>query len=150
MTANPVTALRSPDRLRWSNIGWATAASAFVTFAIVALVTMQFFWLKVGLFVYTEAAGPVLHIAERQLPLLMVIYDSVLFAVVAVLCVPEADGRPAVVVNLMPQPAAHQRPHRSRLRPVPLPRRQGVRPIRPSAAGGQTGTVLSVTSSQTN
>src|SRR5215471_4747073 len=89
MTANPVTALRSPDRLRWSNIGWATAASAFVTFAIVALATMQFFWLKVGLFVYTEAAGPVLHIAERQLPLLMVIYDSVLFAVVAVLCVPE-------------------------------------------------------------
>jgi hypothetical protein len=269
MTANPVTALRSPDRLRWSNIGWATAASAFVTFAIVALAAMQtglhghprtlnpepgpapyppflgvtdwpllssvtsvlvtigffgvvtwwsirdrkphwalivgiaallagaldplanwatftvfdprvahfplswhyfntsplleptlsflggyasyyvltgvgllwihrhfveprlscdgwlgrhrmlsvfitgfiaglplnalmqFFWLKVGLFVYTEAAGPVLHIAGRQLPLLMVIYDSVLFAMVAVLCVPDADGRPAVVVKLI-------------------------------------------------
>jgi hypothetical protein len=62
---------------------------------------MQFFWLKVGLFVYTEAAGPVLHIAGRQLPLLMVIYDSVLFAVVAVLCLPDQDGRPALVVKLM-------------------------------------------------
>jgi hypothetical protein len=62
---------------------------------------MQFFWLKVGLFVYTEAAGPVLHIAGRQLPLLMVIYDSALFAVVAVLCLPDQDGRPALVVKLM-------------------------------------------------
>jgi hypothetical protein len=62
---------------------------------------MQFFWLKVGLFVYTEAAGPVLHIAGRQLPLLMVIYDSVLFAVVAVLCLPDQDGRPALVVKLI-------------------------------------------------
>ena len=53
---------------------------------------MQFLWLKVGLFVYTEAAGPVLHVAGRQLPLLMVIYDSVLFAVVAVLCVRDDDG----------------------------------------------------------
>jgi hypothetical protein len=62
---------------------------------------MQFFWLKVGLFVYTEAAGPVLHIAGRQLPLLMVIYDSALFAVVAVLCLPDQHGRPALVVKLM-------------------------------------------------
>jgi hypothetical protein len=61
---------------------------------------MQFIWLKVGLFVYTEAAGPVVHIAGRQLPVLMVIYDSVLFAVVALLCVRDDNGRPAVVAKL--------------------------------------------------
>ena len=61
---------------------------------------MQFIWLKVGLFVYTEAAGPVVHIAGRQLPVLMVIYDSVLFAVVALLCVRDNNGRPAVVAKL--------------------------------------------------
>jgi hypothetical protein len=61
---------------------------------------MQFMWLKVGLFVYTEAAGPVLHIAGRQLPVLMVIYDSVLFAVVALLCIRDDNGRPAIVAKL--------------------------------------------------
>ena len=55
---------------------------------------MQFMWLKVGLFVYTEAAGPVLHIGGRQLPLYMVIYDSVLFAIVALLCVRDDNGPP--------------------------------------------------------
>jgi len=61
---------------------------------------MQFMWLKVGLFVYTEAAGPVLHLAGRQLPLPMVIYDSVLFAIVALLCVRDDNGRPAVVTRV--------------------------------------------------
>jgi hypothetical protein len=61
---------------------------------------MQFMWLKVGLFVYTQAAGPVLHIADRHLPLYMVIYDSVLFAIVALLCVRDDKGRPAIVVKL--------------------------------------------------
>ena len=60
---------------------------------------MQFMWLKVGLFVYTEAAGPVLHIGDRHLPLYMVIYDSVLFAIVALLCVRDDNGRPAIVVS---------------------------------------------------
>jgi hypothetical protein len=61
---------------------------------------MQFMWLKVGLFVYTQAAGPVLHIGGRQLPLYMVIYDSVLFAIVALLCVRDDKGRPAIVAKL--------------------------------------------------
>lgn len=61
---------------------------------------MQFMWLEVGLFVYTEAAGPVVHIGDRQLPLYMVIYDSVLFAIVALLCVRDDNGRPAIVVRL--------------------------------------------------
>jgi Spirocyclase AveC-like len=61
---------------------------------------MQFMWLKVGLFVYTEAAGPVLHVGGRQLPLYMMIYDSVLFAVVALLCVRDDSGRPAVLAKI--------------------------------------------------
>jgi hypothetical protein len=67
---------------------------------------MQFIWLKVGLFVYTEAAGPVLHLFGRHLPLYMVIYDSVLFAIVAVLCVRDDTGRPAVVARLSVRPTA--------------------------------------------
>ncbi len=81
--------------------------SVFITGFVVGLplnALMQSFWLKVGLFVYTEAAGPVLHVAGRQLPLLMVIYDSVLFAVVAVLCVSDDNGRPAVVATLARRP----------------------------------------------
>jgi hypothetical protein len=61
---------------------------------------MQFMWLKVGLFVYTEAAGPVLHVFGTQLPVYMVIYDSVLFAIVALLCVHDDSGRPAIVARL--------------------------------------------------
>jgi hypothetical protein len=61
---------------------------------------LQFMWLKVGLFVYTEAAGPVLHVFGRQLPVYMVIYDSVLFAIVALLCVRDDSGRPAIVARL--------------------------------------------------
>jgi hypothetical protein len=58
---------------------------------------MQLMWLKVGLFVYTDAAGPVLHLAGRQLPPLMVIYDSAPFAMVALLCVRDDSGRQEVV-----------------------------------------------------
>ena len=77
---------------------------------------MQFMWLKVGLFVYTEAAGPVLHLFGRQLPLYMVIYDSVLFAVVALLCVRDDNGRPAIVARLAHSlPASGERVTTARL-----------------------------------
>jgi Spirocyclase AveC-like len=78
-------------------------AAVFITGFIAGLpinALMQFMWLKVGLFVYTEAAGPVLHVGDRHLPLYMVIYDSVLFAIVALLCVRDDNGRPALVVRL--------------------------------------------------
>ena len=78
-------------------------AAVFITGFLAGLplnALVQFHWLKVGLFVYTQAAGPVLDIAGRQLPVYMVIYDSVLFAVVAVLCVPDDRGRPAAVAAL--------------------------------------------------
>ena len=77
--------------------------AVFVTGFIAGLplnALMQFMWLKVGLFVYTEAAGPVLHLFGRQLPLYMVIYDSVLFAIVALLCVRDDSGRPAILIKI--------------------------------------------------
>jgi hypothetical protein len=61
---------------------------------------MQFLWLKAGMFFYTEGAGPVLHIAGTHLPVIMVIYDSLIFAMVAVLCVTDESGRPELVAKL--------------------------------------------------
>lgn len=84
-------------------LGQHRSVAVFVTAFTAGLplnALIQLFWLKVGLFVYTEAAGPLLHLAGRQLPLLMVVYDSVLFAVLAVLCVPDDEGRPAVIAGL--------------------------------------------------
>ena len=86
--------------------GWAhrhPLGAVFVTSFVVGLplnALVQFLWLKVGLFVYTQAAGPVVHIADRRLPVLMVVYDSVLFAVVALLCVRDDSGRPMVIAAL--------------------------------------------------
>lgn len=99
--------LRPADTSRWSaRIGRATAAVAFIAFAIVALATMQtglhgdprtVKWLgRRRIFAVFITA----FIAGTGLPLLMVIYDSVLFAVVAVLCVRDDNDRPAVVAVL--------------------------------------------------
>ena len=77
--------------------------AVFITGFIAGLplnAVMQFMWLKVGLFVYTEAAGPVLHLFGKQLPVYMVIYDSVLFAIVALLCVRDDTGRPALLTKI--------------------------------------------------
>jgi hypothetical protein len=92
-----------PHLRRDTWLGRHRFAAVFITGFIAGLLinaVMQFMWLKVGLFVYTEVAGPVLHVAGRQLPVLMVIYDSVLFAVVALLCVRDDNGRPAIVAKL--------------------------------------------------
>ena len=86
-----------------SGLGRHRLVAVFITGFIAGLplnALMQFMWLKVGLFVYTQAAGPILHIGDRHLPLYMVIYDSALFAVVALLCVRDDKGRPAVVAKL--------------------------------------------------
>jgi hypothetical protein len=127
---------------------------------------MQFMWLKVGLFVYSEAAGPVLPVFDRHLPLYLVIYDSVWFAVVALLCVRDDSWRPAVVAKLavptstsrmavvatavpmgavlVPIAVLSRRRSEARLRPLALSERQGLRPVRRRHAGRQARTVRSV------
>jgi Spirocyclase AveC-like len=78
---------------------------------------MQFLWLKVGMFVYTEAAGPVLRIGNTQLPLVMVVYDSLIFAMVAVLCVTEDGGRPELATTMAQRlPVSAGRPRVTALR----------------------------------
>ena len=77
--------------------------AVFITGFILGLpinAIMQFLWLKAGMFFYTEGAGPVLHIVGTHLPLVMVIYDSMIFAMVAVLCVTDESGRPELVARL--------------------------------------------------
>ena len=74
---------------------------------------MQFLWLKAGMFFYTEGAGPVLHVAQTHLPAVMVVYDSLIFAMVAVSCVTDGEGRPELVVKLAQRVPA--RPNRLRL-----------------------------------
>jgi len=85
----------------WLNRRRLTAvfAGAFVV-AIPLNTVVQFLWLKFGIFVYTEAVGPVLRIGHIYLPVIMVIYDCFIFAMVAVLCVRDDDGGLVLVTSL--------------------------------------------------
>jgi hypothetical protein len=76
-------------------------ASVFIGAFIVAIpinALVQFTWLLFGIFVYTEAIGPVLVLGHIHLPLIMVIYDCFIFAMVAVMCVRDDDGE-LVLIN---------------------------------------------------
>lgn len=59
---------------------------------------VQFTWLRFGIFFYTEAVGPVLRIGHIYFPVIMAVYDSVIFAMVAVMCVRDKDGN-LVLIN---------------------------------------------------
>ena len=59
---------------------------------------IQFTWMRAGIFFYTEAVGPVLQIGHVHFPLIMAIYDSFIFAMVAVMCVRDENGE-LVLVN---------------------------------------------------
>ncbi|OBF92150.1 hypothetical protein A5791_14260 [Mycobacterium sp. 852002-51163_SCH5372311] len=59
---------------------------------------VQFAWMKFGIFYYTEAVGPTLRIGHIHLPLIMAVYDSFIFAMVAVMCVRDDDGE-LVMIN---------------------------------------------------
>ncbi|MGV0790731.1 hypothetical protein [Mycolicibacterium sp. XJ1819] len=59
---------------------------------------IQFSWMRAGIFFYTEAVGPVLQIGHIHFPLIMAVYDSVIFAMVAVMCVRDESGE-LVLIN---------------------------------------------------
>lgn len=59
---------------------------------------VQFIWMRCGIFFYTEAVGPVLHVGHVYFPLIMAVYDSFIFAMVAVMCVRD-DGGELVLIN---------------------------------------------------
>lgn len=59
---------------------------------------VQFAWLRFGIFYYSEAVGPTLRIGHIQFPLIMAVYDSFIFAMVAVMCV-RGQGGELVLIN---------------------------------------------------
>lgn len=72
---------------------------------------IQFTWMRAGIFFYTEAVGPVLQIGHIHFPLIMALYDSVIFAMVAVMCVRDESGD-LVLINRIARwlPARSGRP----------------------------------------
>lgn len=48
---------------------------------------IQTTWMRAGIFFYTEAVGPVVQLGHVHFPLIMAVYDSFIFAMVAVMCV---------------------------------------------------------------
>ncbi len=59
---------------------------------------IQFTWMRFGIFYYTEAVGPTLRIGHIHFPLIMAVYDSFIFAMVAVMCIRDEGGE-LVLIN---------------------------------------------------
>ena len=75
--------------------------SVFIGAGLVAIPInglIQFTWMRAGIFFYTEAVGPVLQIGHIHFPLIMAVYDSFIFAMVAVMCVRDEDGE-LILIN---------------------------------------------------
>lgn len=70
--------------------------STFVAIPINGLI--QFTWMRFGIFFYTEAVGPTLRIGHIHFPLIMAVYDSIIFGMVAVMCVRDQEDE-LVLVN---------------------------------------------------
>lgn len=88
--------------------------SVFIGATIVAIPInglIQFTWMRAGIFFYTEAVGPVLQIGHIHFPLIMAVYDSIIFGMVAVMCVRDGNGD-LVLINRIAQrlPARAGRP----------------------------------------
>ncbi|OBH62119.1 hypothetical protein A5685_02335 [Mycobacterium colombiense] len=59
---------------------------------------IQFTWMRFGIFFYTEAVGPTLQIGHIHFPLIMAVYDSIIFGMVAVMCVRDDSGE-LILIN---------------------------------------------------
>lgn len=59
---------------------------------------IQFTWMRFGIFFYTEAVGPTLQIGHIHFPLIMAVYDSIIFGMVAVMCVRDGSGE-LILIN---------------------------------------------------
>lgn len=80
-------------RVRW--LSDHRLVRVFVGATIVAIPInglIQFAWMRAGIFFYTEAVGPVLQLGHIHFPLIMAVYDSIIFGMVAVMCVRDDDG----------------------------------------------------------
>lgn len=72
---------------------------------------IQTTWMRAGIFFYTEAVGPVVRLGHIQFPLIMAIYDSFIFAMVAVMCVRDSNDE-LVLINRVARwlPTRQERP----------------------------------------
>lgn len=61
---------------------------------------LQLGWMKMGMLLYTQFAGPVIVVGELHLPLLILFYDPFVYATVALLCRRDRAGNPAVLESL--------------------------------------------------
>ncbi len=61
---------------------------------------IQTTWMRAGIFFYTEAVGPVVQLGHVHFPLIMAIYDSFIFAMVAVMCVRDDDGELILITRI--------------------------------------------------
>lgn len=64
---------------------------------------VQFTWLRFGIFYYSEAVGPTLQIGHIHFPLVMAVYDSFIFAMVAVMCVRDDGGELVLITRICRQ-----------------------------------------------
>ncbi|OCB30025.1 hypothetical protein A5675_04700 [Mycobacterium malmoense] len=77
--------------------------AVFLGAAVVAIPInglVQFTWMRCGIFFYTEAVGPVLRVGHVRFPLIMSVYDSFIFAMVAVMCVRDEDGELVLISRI--------------------------------------------------
>lgn len=61
---------------------------------------VQFTWLRFGIFYYSEAVGPTLQIGHIHFPIIMAVYDSFIFAMVAVMCVRDDGGELLLITRI--------------------------------------------------
>lgn len=88
--------------------------SVFLGAAVIAIPInglVQFTWMRCGIFFYTEAVGPVLRVGHVYFPLIMAVYDSFIFAMVAVMCVRDDEGELLLISRIAAlMPARQGRP----------------------------------------
>ena len=94
--------------------------SVFIGAFLIALpinFVIQTTWMRAGIFFYTEAVGPVVQLGHIHFPLVMAVYDSFIFAMVAVMCVRDEDDE-LVLINRI----VRRLPTRQNRSPVTLTR----------------------------
>lgn len=61
---------------------------------------IQTTWMRAGIFFYTEAVGPVMQFGHIYFPVVMAIYDSFIFAMVAVMCVRDDNDELVLITRI--------------------------------------------------
>jgi hypothetical protein len=96
-------------------VGRHPLLALFLTAWVVAVpltALQQWQWIDAGMLVYTQFAGPVVHIGHVQLPLLILLYDPFVFATVALLCYRNPQNESVVLTKLaarLPGRESHRR-----------------------------------------